>query len=218
MSKHASHPKHKWKDAPADFADHVATMPRWHKFVLAIGVALLVAGGVGWVMTRNGPATVTTTTTVVEPKTGAQRSVTGIPKNSSGFVGSNSSGTSADPTPSPRTVTTTTPAPAPDGWIAKLSPETTRVGGSVVAGFVVGWLFRTFLKTMAFLALLAVGGLFALSYFGVINVDMTAVREGSASAAHWLTSQADRLKDVIVAHLPSAGGGTLGAFLGFRRR
>lgn len=218
MSEHVGQEKHKWKDAPAEFADHVATMPRWHKFVLAIGVALLIAGGVGWVMTRNAPAAVTTTTTVVEPKTGTQRSVSGIPKNSSGFVGSNSTGTSTDPTPSQRTVTTTTPAPAPDGWVAKLSPETTRVGGSVVAGFVVGWLFRAFLKTMAFLALLAGAGLFALSYFGVINVDMTAVREGSASAVQWLTSQADRFKDVIVSHLPSTGGGALGAFLGFRRR
>ena len=123
-----------------------------------------------------------------------------------------------DPAPSQRTVTTTTPAPAPDGLIAKLAPETTRVGGSVVAGFVVGWLFRAFLKTMVFLALLAGGGLFALSYFGVIDVDMAAVREGSASAAQWLTRHADRLKDVVVSHLPSTGGGALGAFLGFRRR
>ena len=89
---------------------------------------------------------------------------------------------------------------------------------SVLAGFVLGWLFRAFLKTMAFFLMLAIAALAALSYFGVLNVDFTSAREHYASALHWLGDQSSRLKDLIISHLPSSGGGALGAFLGFRRR
>jgi uncharacterized membrane protein (Fun14 family) len=106
----------------------------------------------------------------------------------------------------------------PPSLVARLSPNATRIGGSVVAGFVLGWIFRAFVKTMAFFALLAGAALMALSYFGVINVDLSSAREHYASVMHWLSDQGMRLKDVVIAHLPSSSGGAVGAYLGFRRR
>jgi hypothetical protein len=49
-------------------------------------------------------------------------------------------------------------------------------------------------------------------------VDLTAAQQTYDSAREWLTDQATRLKDVVLAHLPSSASGGLGAFIGFRRR
>jgi uncharacterized membrane protein (Fun14 family) len=173
-------------------------MPRWHKAVLVMGVVLALAGGAGWVMGRNGNDGGARVTTTGSP----------APAGSSKFI--DDSGAGGSPVATDRET-------APN-IISRLSPNATRIGVSVLAGFVLGWLFRAFLKTMAFFLMLAIAILAALSYFGVLNVDFTSAREHYASALHWLGDQTTRLKDVVISHLPSSGGGALGAFLGFRRR
>jgi uncharacterized membrane protein (Fun14 family) len=189
----------RWDTAHEHFAAHVKTMPRWHKAVLVMGVVLALAGGAGWVMGRNeGDGKAARVTTTGSP----------APVGSSKFIDDNGAGSSP---------TSTTGQSAP-GMISRLSPNATRIGVSVLAGFVLGWLFRAFLKTMAFFLMLAIAILAALSYFGVLNVDFTSAREHYASALHWLGDQTTRLKDLVISHLPSSGGGALGAFLGFRRR
>jgi uncharacterized membrane protein (Fun14 family) len=206
MSATASTEKTRLKNAPEHFAAHVATMPRWHKMVLLLGVVLAIAGGIGWLTTRVASDTGTRVTTVNTPPT-AQ-----TPAGSSGFVDGRNA--PADTT----TTTTVVTQTEPPSLVARLSPNATRIGGSVVAGFVLGWIFRAFVKTMAFFALLAGAALMALSYFGVINVDLSSAREHYASVMHWLSDQGMRLKDVVIAHLPSSSGGAVGAYLGFRRR
>jgi uncharacterized membrane protein (Fun14 family) len=190
----------RFKTAPRHFLAHLATMPRWHKLVLLIGVGLAIAGGIGWMTSRASSDSGTRVTTTSVP----------APAGSSKFI---DGGTP----PSDAAITTTT-REEPQTLIGRLSPNATRIGGSVVAGFVFGWIFRAFLKTVTFFALLAGAALLALSYFGVINVDLSSAREHYASALHWLSDQGARLKDAVIAHLPSSGGGALGAFLGFRRR
>jgi uncharacterized membrane protein (Fun14 family) len=194
---------------------HLRTMPRWHRVVLLIAVLLAAAGSVGWAVTRTAPGERRVIPPTPAAASAAAPSVSKSLAPRSGFVDE-------------RTTTVATPLPAdavadandttPGGWISRLSPHATGVGVSVVAGFLMGWLFRAFLKTMTFFALIVAGLLAALSYFGVLNVDMTAARGHYGDAVHWLTDQAMRLKDVIVAHLPSSGGGAFGAFMGFRRR
>lgn len=188
-------------NAPRHFFTHLATMPTWHKIVLFLGLALAIAGGAGWMVSHASTTTTTTTQT--------QAPSAKVP-GSSGFVDSSNA-------PSDSTTTVVTHE-EPPSLIARLSPNATRIGGSVVAGFIFGWIFRAFLKTVTFFALLAAGALFALSYFGVINVDLSSAREQYSSALHWLTDQGSRLKDVLLTHLPSSSGGAVGAFLGFRRR
>lgn len=171
-------------------------VPVWGKVFLAVAVLLAVGGAVG--LAVNGAA-------AVERKEAAGG--VNVPANARGFAPS-----SSDEAPGAKDQSVDL------GPLGKYSPEATRLGVSVVGGFVVGWLFRAFLKMAMLLALLGVGVMVALSYFGVMNVDLSAAREHYASAAHWLTDQAGRMKDVVLAHLPSGGGGAVGAWLGFRRR
>jgi len=189
-------------NAHQHFLAHVATMPRSYKLVLLLAFALAAFGGVGWAVSHGAA------TTAEQSQSSSANS--SVPASHSGFVGDTGM-------PSP-TQTSATTASQPDGLIAKLSPNATRIGVSVVIGFILGWIFRAFLKTMAFFCMLGAAILFALSYFGVLNVDFSAAREHYASAVHWLTDQSTKLKDAVLAHLPSSGGGAVGAFLGFRRR
>jgi len=206
MSANTTTEKTRLKNAPEHFAAHVATMPRSHKVVLLLGVVLAIAGGAGWLTTRATSDTGTRVTTVNNTTPTAQ-----TPAGASGFVDGRNA-------PADTTTTTTVTQTEPPSLVARLSPNATRIGGSVVAGFVLGWIFRAFLKTMAFFALLAGAALMALSYFGVINVDLSSAREHYASVMHWLSDQGMRLKEVVIAHLPSSSGGAVGAYLGFRRR
>lgn len=100
----------------------------------------------------------------------------------------------------------------------RLAPWLSRVGLSFAGGFVLGFVFRTFLRTMAMLTAAAVVLFAALSYFGLFNVDFTQVQTQWDSASQWMTDQAGRLREVVAARLPSTFTGAAGAFLGFARR
>jgi uncharacterized membrane protein (Fun14 family) len=195
---------------PVRFFAHVSAMPVWQKVVLVVAILLACLGGSAWAMSHfnGGTKTTTTVTTTAKAPSGAR-----TPAGSSSFIDEHST-----PTPSDSSTTTTTEEKKPQGLIEQFSPATTRIGVSVVAGFVFGWLFRAFLKTMTFFVLIVAALLAGLSYFGVLNVDFSAAREHYASAVHWLTDQGERLKAVLLSHLPSSGGGALGAYMGFRRR
>jgi uncharacterized membrane protein (Fun14 family) len=199
------------RSVPGRFFAHVAIMPAWQKLVLVIAVLLASVGSVGWAMSHFSKTDQTRTTTTSTTSTPPRAST---PAGTSSFI-DNRAGTA---TPSTTVETTSTATNQAPGLIDKFSPGTTRIGVSVVAGFILGWLFRAFLKTMTFFALIAGAILFGLSYFGVLNVDFSAAREHYASAMHWLTDQGERIKDVVIGHLPSSGGGALGMFMGFRRK
>ena len=191
---HPSPESLRWGNAHAHFLTHLRLMPGWHKVVILLAGVLAVMGTVGQIVTKTGGD--------------AQVHVsTGTPSGSSGFVNGADSGASDQP--------------QPVGSIGGLSPHATRIGLSVVLGFVIGWLFRAFLKTMAFLALLIGGGIWLLAHFNILHIgdeNLEAFKEKSGAAASWLGAQASHFKDVAIAHLPSSGGGALGAFMGFRRR
>jgi uncharacterized membrane protein (Fun14 family) len=199
----------KVNSVPVRFFAHVSAMPVWQKVVLVVAILLACLGGSAWAMSHfNGGTKSTTTVTTTTANPGATPAVGG-----SKFI--DDRGTAA---PAASSTTTTTEEKKPQTLIEEFSPATTRMGVSVVAGFVFGWLFRAFLKTMTFFALIVAALLAGLSYFGILNVDFSAAREHYASAVHWLTDQGERLKAVLMSHLPSSGGGALGAYMGFRRR
>jgi uncharacterized membrane protein (Fun14 family) len=85
-----------------------------------------------------------------------------------------------------------------------------------VFGFIIGWIFRAFIKTMALVTILGVGILFALSYFNVIDFEST--RKAFESRMGWVTDQGERLKNVATTYVPSSVPALLGGFLGFRRK
>jgi uncharacterized membrane protein (Fun14 family) len=194
---------------PVRFFAHVSAMPVWQKVVLVVAILLACLGGSAWALSHfNGGTKSTTTVTTTNAPSGVR-----TPAGSSNFVNGDSA-----PSSSGSSTTTTTEEKKPQGLIEQFSPATTRMGVSVVAGFVFGWLFRAFLKTMTFFVLIIAALLAGLSYFGILNVDFSAAREHYAGAVHWLTDQGERLKAVLLSHLPSSGGGALGAYMGFRRR
>jgi uncharacterized membrane protein (Fun14 family) len=180
------------------FAGDVFALPRWQKVVLIVAG---IAGGFGWVVRSERPTAATPArlaTTERAEKAGG-----------SGFVS-----TSEGPieTQAPEAAPTAQPSQVAGSW-AK------RIGLSVVLGFVVGWITRAFMKMAAALALSFASVMALLSYFHILNVDMTtAVDKDYHDASAWVSDQAGKLKDAAMAHLPSGTAGLLGVYMGVRRR
>lgn len=130
------------------------------------------------------------------------------PEGSSGFIGSRGA---------PAESADTTPATT-DSWSGWAGAKGSTLGFGFVGGFIIGFVFRAFLKLMTLVTVLVGGGLMLLSYYHVLNIDFTHARDVVQSNAEWLTEQATRLKDLLVAHLPSSTGGAAGVFFGLRRR
>jgi len=99
-----------------------------------------------------------------------------------------------------------------------MAPHATHIGVSFIVGFILGWAFRVFVKTMAMIAALATALFFGLSYFNVMNIDLSKAEKQYDSGKTWLVDQAGRLKDAVKTHLPSSGATFLGLFVGFRRK
>lgn len=103
-------------------------------------------------------------------------------------------------------------------WIEWASTTGFRLGFSLLIGLTVGYVFRMFLKTMAILAALAMTSILLLSYFNLYNLDFTQVEQQWGTHREWITTQAQRLKEVIWTYLPSTSAGFVGFFVGMMRR
>jgi uncharacterized membrane protein (Fun14 family) len=85
-------------------------------------------------------------------------------------------------------------------------------------GFIIGWLFRAFIRITAAVTAVGIGALALLSYFHIMNVDLTAAENKTTQTSAWLTDQGGRLRDAAFAHVHSTLGGAVGMFMGVRRR
>lgn len=166
-------------------------MPGWHKAVLVLSALLLGAGGVGELVGALGGG-----------EKGGSVATTAAPGASSAVSGSESGDRSVA---------------HEQTFIEKHSPAAMRIGVSVLVAFVIGWLFRKFIKAMALITLVIGGTFAALTYFKVINVDLSSAQGHYETAMEWLHDQAGRIKEMVVAYLPSNVGKVLGFYLGFRR-
>jgi uncharacterized membrane protein (Fun14 family) len=93
-----------------------------------------------------------------------------------------------------------------------------RAGASLLIGFVVGWAFRTFLKIMATITAAILAAFLMLSYFNVMNVDLTAMEKKSTNATAWITDQGNRLRHTAMSHVHSTLGGIVGLAMGARKK
>ena len=193
----------RWATAHRHFLSHLVVMPAWHKMVILLGGLLAVGGTVGRMAASANPSGGAHVSTPSGPPP---------PVGSSGFA--------ADAPAS-----TSTPANVevdePSGPVGRVSPHMQRVGLSVVLGFVLGWFFRAFIKTMALLTVIVGGGVWLLSHFNILHLsdaNLDQIKDRTADTAGWLGAKATYYKDLAVAHLPSSTAGTFGAFLGLRRR
>ena len=179
----------------------IRTMPGWQKLVLTLALLASALGAAGWVAGRVGER--------ANREAAAQAAGdAAAPPGASKFVTRSGNPDGSAPVA----------AAEEPGFAVRISPKVMRIGVSVIIGFMIGFLFRMFVKTMLLVTLVIGGIFFALTYFNVVNVDLTAAQHTYDNAREWLTDQATRLKDVVVAHLPSSASGGLGAFIGFRRR
>ncbi|MGN6625066.1 MAG: FUN14 domain-containing protein [Tepidisphaeraceae bacterium] len=183
------------RSATARLNEHVNRLSGLQVKLLAGFLVLGLVGlaGVVWSWAHPSSTTTVTTTTVHTPE-GAR-----------GFAGD---------APAESETTTTTD----QSWTGWFSGHGARLGFGFVGGFLIGFVFRAFLKIMTLITLLVVGGLAALSYFHVLNIDFSAAHRAWASNADWITTEAGKLKDLFIAHLPSTTSGTAGVFFGLRRK
>src|SRR5947209_3569880 len=165
-----------------DFLVHVLNMPAWHKAVLLLGAILTVAGSVGVLIAKTHPDTTSQTST--PPPSSPDTT----PRTASKF---------ADTTSAPAPTAASPDAPQDTSLFTRFSPHAMKIGGSIVAGFVIGWLFRAFLKTMALLAVIFIGGVWALSHFNILNlssINTESVQRHGTEAATWLQAHLEQLK------------------------
>ena len=115
------------------------------------------------------------------------------------------------------------PAPSPAGdltnathwdW-SKPLPFYVPACASYVAGFCIGWLFRKVMRVVV-VAVALVISLLALGRFAGCNIK--PAQEQVKRSGEWAQDKAAATQDYLLRLLPSATGGGLGVFLGFRRR
>jgi len=101
---------------------------------------------------------------------------------------------------------------------APTSPAVFRLGAGYLGGFFLGWALRKFVT----LTLVVAGGLVVmLAVFqglGWFEVNWPAVEEHLQMSLTWIQDQAGSFKTFVTGYLPSAGAGTAGLFVGFRRK
>jgi uncharacterized membrane protein (Fun14 family) len=176
----------------------VKTMPRWKWKLLGLGLIIGILGvlGQGAVMLNNGSPSPAAPVAHSEPN--------------------------AMPAAGPRTpVVSTVDAlgnTPPPTFTQLMTPFLTHVGFSLFVGVILGLMFRTFLRMALLFTALVVGGAMALSYFHVMNVDLTAVQTDTARATSWLADQGYRVRDMLFHALPCGTSAGLGFILGFKKR
>jgi uncharacterized membrane protein (Fun14 family) len=190
------------------FFGNLLKLPKWQKTVLSVSLLLLGGGVAGQTVTRLGPDAAAQTKSEKPPESpdagmfGTDRSAIPLPSE-------------VEAAPDRRRVASA---------VESASPWATRVGGSAIVGFVIGWLVRAFIK-----ATLLIGGAFmlvmtGLSYMGIINADLSKVEKEYETRMAWIQDQAWKAGKAGMNMFGSGAGasgsvaGLLGAFMGFRRR
>jgi uncharacterized membrane protein (Fun14 family) len=190
----------------------IKSMPRWKWRLLTLGLVIGMIGVAGQAYSffagQNSPANAP----VVQQSSGMP-SASPAPVGSSGFVSGHPAATDSPAV----TTSDSTQQPASD-YSQLWKPFMTKVGFSLFVGIFVGVVFRAFLKMATVVCLLIVGAAMGLSYFHILNVDLTTVKTETAQATSWLADQGYRVKDMLFHALPSSTSAGIGFLLGLKRR
>lgn len=199
----------------ARVAGELLGMSPWKKRLLAGFLLIAAVGAVmrvpDWMNPPAAPAPADRSAVVADDGANAD-----APANARGFVDESQQPRRGMPPPLDDASAETPKEPLP--WTARLGGWLARLGLSFAAGLVLGVFFRAFLKTMAAITAVVIAGIVGLSYFEVLNIDFTSMRQNYDSFAGWLSDQGYRAKDMIVGVLPSFTAAVSGFFVGFIRR
>jgi uncharacterized membrane protein (Fun14 family) len=196
-------------------------MPSWKRKLLGVSLVVGLAGAGGQLASsalKSNPApTANNPTAPAANVSPADAPPTPAPSGASGFV--SATGRPAPQTDAPAASPGAASDPSPPTTLTqRLTPWMTHVGLSFFVGIVVGLIFRIFMKMALGITALIAALIFALSYFHVLNIDMTAVKTEYASVSAWAGDQVARLKDLVMHALPSSSSAAVGFFAGFKRR
>lgn len=98
----------------------------------------------------------------------------------------------------------------------KTAPNLWRWGLAFFAGFVLGFAFRQFIKTMAILAAVVIVAAGIAAYLGYIDVG--ALKTNVTSGTGWFMDRVGAIKDVVIASAGASLIGTAGFVIGFMRK
>jgi uncharacterized membrane protein (Fun14 family) len=118
--------------------------------------------------------------------------------------------------PDPATSSSTLVADQP-AW-QRHAPAMTRTGAGFIIAFVVGWISRIFVKTMALVASAGAAIFVGLSYFNVFNLDLSKAEKHYQSGVAWVSDQGERVTKSLMSHAPASASTVLGVFCGFKRK
>ena len=104
-------------------------------------------------------------------------------------------------------------------WGANLSsPAVAGIGGSYLAGFFMGWIFRRFLRMAALIIGMLLTCVAVLEDTGWIDLDWASVQTQISHVIAAGHQGAEGLKHLLSGYLPSTGAGAIGMFFGFRKK
>jgi uncharacterized membrane protein (Fun14 family) len=98
------------------------------------------------------------------------------------------------------------------------SPASFRLGAGYAGGFLLGFLFRRFLKVTSVVAVLLLAAVAGLRSVGVLEVDWAAWEAQIRAGVDWSHHQAGVLKSVAEGYLPSTAATGWGLWRGLRRK
>ena len=99
--------------------------------------------------------------------------------------------------------------------IERYWPIIVSVGGSFIAGFLIGRIARRTMKTAAIVAGIALLVIFVLGRFGV---DGSTAEQWVSASSEWVSTNVEGAGRYAASLLPSATAATIGGFLGFGRK
>ncbi len=108
-------------------------------------------------------------------------------------------------------------ADADPGPLETWSPTIFRLGFSFFVGFAIAFAVRSFLKVAVLIAGVILIVLFALQYFGAIDVNWALMESWFTNAGGWVKAQASSVQEFVTGYLPSGASALAGLTMGFRR-
>lgn len=105
------------------------------------------------------------------------------------------------------------------GWISDMnSSALTRIGGSYIAGFFIGWAFRRFVKLVLVVDAFTIAGMALMKNVGWFTTDWGTLKRHITHNLAAIQEGAEGVKQLLTGYLPSAGAAAAGVVLGFRKK
>jgi uncharacterized membrane protein (Fun14 family) len=181
---------------------HYATLSGWKKLLLVLSILIAVLGTLGTVIgyvRGRSPERAEAQQTVEQIRSS-------VPP-----------GASLTPQQQERLDQATQQMRAAGHWFyEKTAPHLARIGFGFFIAFILGYMFRQFIKTMAMLAAVVLVGAGVAAYLGYL--DLSHFRDNLTASTGWVGDQLAGAKDMVLKFIGASLSGTIGFIIGFTRK